>query len=35
LVNDNGTPYISVETDYSKSDLGQMKTRVSAFIEML
>lgn len=35
LVNNHGTPYISVETDYSKSDLGQMKTRVSAFIEML
>ncbi|MGI6685763.1 MAG: double-cubane-cluster-containing anaerobic reductase [Bacillota bacterium] len=34
LVNDAGIPYMAVETDYSKSDLGQMKTRVSAFIEM-
>ncbi|MEL7566767.1 MAG: double-cubane-cluster-containing anaerobic reductase [Dehalobacterium sp.] len=35
LVNDIGIPYMAVETDYSKSDLGQMKTRVSAFIEMV
>ncbi|AUM93260.1 hypothetical protein RSJ5_16360 [Clostridium botulinum] len=24
-----------METDYSKRDLGQLKTRVEAFIEML
>ncbi len=29
------TPYISVETDYSSSDLGQLMTRIGAFIEML
>lgn len=35
-VNDtNNTPYMSIETDYSQSDIGQLKTRVSAFIEML
>ena len=28
-------PYISVETDYSNSDIGQLNTRVGAFIEML
>lgn len=28
-------PYMSIETDYSKNDLGQLKTRLSAFIEML
>jgi benzoyl-CoA reductase/2-hydroxyglutaryl-CoA dehydratase subunit BcrC/BadD/HgdB len=28
-------PYISVETDYSTSDLGQLNTRLAAFIEML
>lgn len=28
-------PYMSVETDYSQSDLGQLKTRISAFVEML
>lgn len=35
LVNGAGLPYMAMETDYSKSDLGQIKTRVSAFIEML
>lgn len=34
LVNDAGLPYMAIETDYSQSDLGQIKTRVSAFIEM-
>lgn len=29
------TPYIQVETDYSDSDLGQLNTRIEAFIEML
>ncbi len=28
-------PYINIETDYSQSDIGQLKTRLSAFIEML
>lgn len=28
-------PYMSVETDYSQSDLGQLNTRMAAFIEML
>ena len=28
-------PYMSVETDYSQSDIGQLRTRISAFIEML
>lgn len=36
LVNDKkGKPYISVETDYSTSDIGQLNTRMTAFIEML
>lgn len=30
-----GVPYISVETDYSTSDIGQLNTRMAAFIEML
>ncbi|MBQ0059731.1 MAG: 2-hydroxyacyl-CoA dehydratase [Lachnospiraceae bacterium] len=30
-----GIPYLSVETDYSHSDQGQLTTRLSAFIEML
>lgn len=27
--------YISVETDYSQADIGQLNTRITAFIEML
>ena len=30
-----GIPYISVETDYSQSDLGQLSTRLEAFLERL
>lgn len=29
------TPYMSIETDYSQTDVGQIKTRIAAFIEML
>ena len=28
-------PYMSLETDYSQSDVGQLSTRIAAFIEML
>jgi benzoyl-CoA reductase/2-hydroxyglutaryl-CoA dehydratase subunit BcrC/BadD/HgdB len=28
-------PYMAVETDYSQSDVGQLNTRLAAFIEML
>lgn len=28
-------PYMSIETDYSASDEGQLKTRIAAFIEMI
>lgn len=28
-------PYMSVETDYSTSDVGQLNTRMAAFVEML
>jgi benzoyl-CoA reductase/2-hydroxyglutaryl-CoA dehydratase subunit BcrC/BadD/HgdB len=36
LVRDvKGKPYITIETDYSTSDTGQLKTRLEAFIEML
>ncbi|HHT62752.1 MAG: double-cubane-cluster-containing anaerobic reductase [Bacillota bacterium] len=35
LVNNAGISYMALETDYSQSDLGQVKTRISAFIEML
>ncbi|MCQ2554277.1 MAG: 2-hydroxyacyl-CoA dehydratase family protein [Clostridia bacterium] len=30
-----GIPYTIVETDYSQADVGQIKTRMEAFIEML
>ncbi len=29
------TPFIAIETDYSSSDIGQLNTRVAAFIEMI
>lgn len=30
-----GIPMLSIETDYSMEDVGQLKTRVEAFVEML
>ena len=30
-----GIPYLAVDTDYSQADLGQLTTRISAFIEMM
>ncbi|MFC1926050.1 2-hydroxyacyl-CoA dehydratase, partial [Chloroflexota bacterium] len=30
-----GIPFIRMETDYSQEDIGQLKTRVEAFIETL
>lgn len=32
---EKGVPYMSVETDYSQADIGQLNTRIAAFIEML
>ena len=32
---EKGVPYINVETDYSQADVGQLNTRIAAFIEML
>ena len=32
---EKGIPYISVETDYSQADIGQLNTRLAAFVEML
>jgi len=28
-------PYLRIETDYSMEDMGQLKTRVEAFIEVM
>jgi len=35
LAKELGIPYMSVETDYSQSDKGQLATRLTAFIEMI
>ncbi len=35
VTNEKNIPYISLETDYSTGDTGQIKTRIEAFIEML
>lgn len=35
LMQKENVPFISVETDYSASDVAQLKTRLAAFIEML
>lgn len=35
FVKGKGVPYIHVETDYSQEDIGQLNTRMAAFIEML
>lgn len=35
VTKDKHKPYISIETDYSEFDSGQLKTRINAFIEML
>lgn len=33
--NEKNIPYMNIETDYSETDKGQLKTRIAAFIEML
>jgi benzoyl-CoA reductase/2-hydroxyglutaryl-CoA dehydratase subunit BcrC/BadD/HgdB len=35
LAKELGIPYMSVETDYSQADIGQLTNRFTAFIEML
>ena len=35
VTEEKGIHYINVETDYSQTDIGQLNTRVAAFIEML
>lgn len=35
LITDTGIPYMALETDYSESNIGQIKTRISAFMEIL
>ena len=35
VTHDKEIPYIYIETDYSKTDIGQLNTRLAAFVEML
>lgn len=35
VTTEKNIPYMSVETDYSQQDVGQLNTRVTAFLEML
>lgn len=35
VTEEKGLPYLAIETDYSQSDDGQLKTRLNAFTEML
>ncbi len=35
LAKHGGVPLLQVETDYSQSDVGQIRTRVEAFLEMM
>lgn len=35
FVKGKSVPYIHVETDYSQEDIGQLNTRMTAFVEML
>lgn len=35
VTNEKNKPYLNVETDYSRQDVGQLNTRIAAFIEML
>lgn len=35
MFQERGTPYISIETDYSQGDTAQLATRFGAFVEML
>ena len=32
---DIGIPILKIETDYSQEDMGQLKTRIQAFLEMV
>lgn len=35
VANASNVPYLNLETDYSQSDIGQLTTRIVAFIELL
>ena len=35
MCDEEGIPYMKLETDYSTTDSGQIETRLAAFLEML
>ena len=35
VMTEKNIPYLSVETDYSQQDIGQLNTRIAAFLEIL
>ncbi|NMM63235.1 2-hydroxyacyl-CoA dehydratase [Clostridium sp. P21] len=35
VTKEKNIPYLSIETDYSQTDIGQLKTRIGAFVEMI
>lgn len=35
VIDNKGIPFIRIETDYSMEDMGQLKTRIEAFLEMI
>ncbi|MCQ2508758.1 MAG: 2-hydroxyacyl-CoA dehydratase family protein [Dorea sp.] len=35
VTNEKNVPYLAVETDYSQTDIEQLNTRITAFLEML
>ncbi|MCX7832065.1 MAG: double-cubane-cluster-containing anaerobic reductase [Actinobacteria bacterium] len=35
VLKEEGIPVIKIETDYSQEDIGQLKTRIEAFLEMV
>lgn len=35
VTKEKNVPYLSIETDYSQTDIGQLKTRIGAFMEMI
>lgn len=35
VTEEKNIPYLKVETDYSQSDVGQLNTRIAAFLEMM
>jgi benzoyl-CoA reductase/2-hydroxyglutaryl-CoA dehydratase subunit BcrC/BadD/HgdB len=35
ILQEKGVPVLKIETDYGMEDMGQLKTRIEAFLEMV